>query len=222
MLVVIACLALSGRESNRYVRNDVPSMRDVAVPLGKYLATYSTDIAASRRPTLVLEDAGAIPYYSDWNVIDFYSLNDVHLVCSRSFDADYVFSRKPDMVILRSKAPDSFIPPNERNGVLYEHCARNGMTCVRVFCVASDYYYWVLASPGGNVSQFIARWQPHAGVDVTPRELLAERRAARLSIMDSRRLPEAAGPSHEATTLENNVEPRMAAQRLERTESRAH
>jgi hypothetical protein len=53
-----------------------PDLARTHVPIGQGLA--DADVPANMR-TVAVNDAGAIPYYSRWNTIDFIGLNDEQL-----------------------------------------------------------------------------------------------------------------------------------------------
>ena len=58
----------------------------------------------------VLADAGAIPFYSNWETLDAGGLNDEYLT-HHNFDPEYVFDFNPDIFIVTSFSYDSFTTP---------------------------------------------------------------------------------------------------------------
>ena len=63
---------------------------------------------------MAVGDAGAIPYYSDWDTIDYLGLNDVriaHSLRDPSFSMPaYVYGLKPDILVLASPDRDRPAP----------------------------------------------------------------------------------------------------------------
>ncbi|HEV3234731.1 MAG TPA: hypothetical protein VG329_09310 [Candidatus Dormibacteraeota bacterium] len=74
-------------------------------PAGDYIAA-----TVPRNAVLaVCVDAGAIPYYSGLDAIDMGGLNDRHLArdhLTLAQKVDYLFSRRPQVIVLTSDAPD--------------------------------------------------------------------------------------------------------------------
>lgn len=71
----------------------------VHVPLGKWLEQQRSQAGPK---TVALADVGAVTFYFNGDVIDFYGLND-RQIAYEGFSAQRVLSRRPDFVILNSK-----------------------------------------------------------------------------------------------------------------------
>ncbi len=65
------------------------------IPLGKALTPYSND-----NYTVACVDAGAITYYSKWNQLDIYGLNDKFMAENGVATPKYVEKKNPELVIL--------------------------------------------------------------------------------------------------------------------------
>jgi hypothetical protein len=98
----------AGGEKNRQAVRDL-------MALGRWLNENGPD-----RICLALNAAGAVPYYTDYRVIDMLGLNDRHIARRKmpamgkgfrgheKYDADYVLSRNPDWIMFGSKAFHAF------------------------------------------------------------------------------------------------------------------
>src|SRR5439155_5699218 len=77
-LATIVFLAVSSLEPARSALRERraygQALESTYVRLGRVLAEHRLE--SGRTPVLAIGDAGAIPYYSGWHVIDTFSLND--------------------------------------------------------------------------------------------------------------------------------------------------
>jgi hypothetical protein len=84
-------------------------LRQTHCRLGLILAQH-----ARRDATLAVGDAGAIPYFSDLETIDYIGLNDRHIARHRSHlyksqkDLDYVLNMEPEFLVLVSSGHSGF------------------------------------------------------------------------------------------------------------------
>ncbi|UCG52562.1 MAG: hypothetical protein JSW58_03155, partial [Candidatus Latescibacterota bacterium] len=71
-----------------------------SVPLGKWLKSVFP-----QGTVMAVSDVGAIPYYSDFEAIDFHpeSLTDIH-IAKNGFSIDYIRERDPDIFIFPSRS----------------------------------------------------------------------------------------------------------------------
>jgi hypothetical protein len=94
---------ISWREASVYASG----LQNAHVALGQYLASHSPPDAV-----VAVGDAGAIPYYSGRKAIDLYGLNDATIArlpgrYGDKFDIDYLWSRRPDYIVIWSSVPIS-------------------------------------------------------------------------------------------------------------------
>lgn len=76
----------------------------VHIPLGKWLDSQS---GKPENKTVALADAGAIAFYFEGDVVDFYGLND-RQIASKGFSVGRILDRNPDYVILNSRNDTTF------------------------------------------------------------------------------------------------------------------
>jgi arabinofuranosyltransferase len=120
------------------------------INLGKKLAPMAE---RSDRPLrLAIADSGAVPYYSKWEAIDTFGLNDAHIALTGEHEPDYVLSQNPDLVILLSKRRETFDPMLPWAEDLRQACLRSGMERIRVFGIDS-YALWVMGDPESWIAQ---------------------------------------------------------------------
>jgi hypothetical protein len=79
-------------------------LKNVHIPLGLWLKEYNR---FKDNITLAVADAGAIPFYSELNCIDFYGLNDIEFA-KKGFSAERLLQRCPDFIILKSCSNSTF------------------------------------------------------------------------------------------------------------------
>lgn len=79
-----------------WVNHYTSGMNNAHIPIGKLLAAspYHGRLA-------VIADAGATPFYADWQTLDVGELNDEYLA-HHGFSADYVFDFNPDVFVITS------------------------------------------------------------------------------------------------------------------------
>ncbi|MFW9904328.1 MAG: hypothetical protein ACFFFH_08360 [Candidatus Thorarchaeota archaeon] len=83
-------------DSNEFVLSYSEGLNGCHVVIGKIFGKYSE----YRDNTIaVVEDAGAIPFYSKWNVYDFY-LNDADFSVMNNFSVDKFYKIDPEVVIM--------------------------------------------------------------------------------------------------------------------------
>jgi len=127
------------QEFRQYARG----MGNAHVRLGKLLSKY----AAGEGTVLAIRDAGAVPYYSDWETVDCAGLNDPHIARAGVAAPSYVFERRPCLVVLQSRRPDKFQPHEASEQALFDECVRRGMSSVGTLEFKRDYYLWLMAYP---------------------------------------------------------------------------
>lgn len=91
------------------------------IEIGKAMGTWEL----SRRPVLAFGDAGAIPYYSGFQVIDDVGLNDPLIARAKSPEEAVrsIISRKPDLAIMPMVRPTNRLEDTfpEGHGILGRH-----------------------------------------------------------------------------------------------------
>ncbi|HUT35529.1 MAG TPA: hypothetical protein VNE39_18720 [Planctomycetota bacterium] len=127
-------------------------MRNAHVRLGTLLAPHATEAGA----VLAIADAGAVPYYSRWETVDTFGLNDPHIARTGDHSAAYVFSREPTVVVLLSFRRDVFQARLVWEQGLYRECLRRGLGRAAVLEFSIGYYLWVMARLDGPVGRRLA------------------------------------------------------------------
>lgn len=128
------------------------AMNNIYIPLGEILHAYPH---TGNSPTLAITDAGAIPYYSQWRVIDINGYNDPVIAASGEIQPGYILSQEPDVAILVSNRSDRFVHDNQGYGLYFEEFTQAGMALLGVIEVADDYYLWVLADLDSEVITYL-------------------------------------------------------------------
>ena len=139
--VAVGWLAVAGVQAPDLglIANYGPDLARAAVPIGKGLAT--ADIPADKR-TVALHDAGAIPYYSGWNTIDFIGLNDEPIAHGADITARVVDAR-PTVIVLRSYTPPV---PKKAYGLNITQATQGYVHVARVQ-MRSNYYKHIFVLP---------------------------------------------------------------------------
>jgi len=143
-------------------------MRTAHLALGRQLSRFRSN---GKPMVIAIGDVGAVPYYSQWQTIDIFGLNDPGIAVFHRRDAEYVLSRKPDLVVVVSSAPDSFraVMPWEQG--IYTQAVAGGMARVATYSFSPQkYYLWVLARPGTPIAAHLSQVGPRVAALVGRRE----------------------------------------------------
>lgn len=144
-LLVAACAISWSRGMSDRLADRLRYARGLAqahVALGHRLRA-SAD--GGRRPLLAIADAGAVPFYSGWQTLDTFGLNDRHIALSGRHDVEYVLEQSPDVIVLISFRSDSFDPHLAWEGELYRAALASGYTVSgKLEFLADAYYLWIL------------------------------------------------------------------------------
>jgi len=108
-------------------------------------------------PLLAIGDAGAVPYFSRWEVIDIAGLNDPVIGAEGLRDPEAVLSRRPDLVVLVSQRADRFIPnvwfPWETK--LYEAVRQAGMRRLGLVPFSAACHLWIMGIPDSPIGLYL-------------------------------------------------------------------
>jgi len=131
-------------------------LNNAHIILGKVLNSISDADFAN---VVAVGDAGAIPYYSMWMVIDTFGLNDPFIARTWNHDPAYVFAKDPDVVVLISSSPDVFIARLSWEQKIYEDSIRRGYKKVKsLVFYENNYYLWIMAIPDSKIGLKLAKW----------------------------------------------------------------
>jgi arabinofuranosyltransferase len=110
-------------------------------PLGKSLAMIKDN------SLLVTYDAGAIPFYSHWLIIDGCGLNDKVIASQKLSSAqniDYIFKQKPRVIIFLSSSATTMLPLLTPEKPLYDEALKKHMKLLKLYQFNPSYYLWVM------------------------------------------------------------------------------
>ncbi len=172
LVVLASWLALSQRHAEMAFdrRSYGMALEHSHVRLGKILADFPV-AEGERRPLLAIGDAGAVPYYSRWRVVDTFGLNDPVIGIEGNRDPRYVLDQDPDLVVLVSREQVDYrtheTVPWE--GRLYEAVREAGMARIAVISFSPRSHLWVMGDSRSEIARYLARQM---------RKLMAERERA--------------------------------------------
>ncbi len=150
LLVPNARLSIFDKQNYAY------SLGECHIRLARHLGNYEKP---DGKPILACADAGAIPYYSDWESIDTIGLNSAEISYDRADVADYVISRNPDLVILISESNTEFHARTDFGDELMSRCIEVGMEPISSMQFARDYYLWLLCDPDDPLADYLDQLQ---------------------------------------------------------------
>jgi len=125
----------------------------------KSFGTLLSEFDDTHTLTLAIGDAGTVPYYADWQVIDLFGLNSREIGLGETPVFTLVFEQQPADLILLSVGDNPNRISDEHAGgrLLYEEAVRRGMAQVGAFPFGRDSYIWVVAYPGTGLADFIQK-----------------------------------------------------------------
>jgi hypothetical protein len=107
--------------------------------------------------TLAIGDAGTVPYYSDWQVIDLFGLNSREVAFGSVDVFTLVFEAQPADLILLSVGPNPNHISDEHAGAqrLYEQATRRGMVQIGAFAFGRVNNIWVVGYPETDLAEYL-------------------------------------------------------------------
>lgn len=107
--------------------------------------------------TLAIGDAGTVPYYSDWQVIDLFGLNTTEIAFRTVSVPTLLFEQQPVDLILLSVGPNPNRISDEHAGSqkLYEEALQNGMKYLGDFPFGRVNNLWVLGYPDTELANYL-------------------------------------------------------------------
>jgi arabinofuranosyltransferase len=121
--------------------------------LGKALKAFHAD----KPLTLAFGDAGAIPYYSEWQTLDMFGLNDPNVLLAPTLEAslDYIINKHPDLVIITFGDAEQPVRDNPSAETVYNAVLKAGMKKVGAYKVGNTYYLWLFTRPGSDLGSYL-------------------------------------------------------------------
>jgi arabinofuranosyltransferase len=125
------------------------------VRLGKILGRYPG--RDGRTPTIALGDAGAVPYYSHWRVIDTCGLNEPAIGTTGRHDPDFVFDQRPDLVVLASRRKDKYEahPSFPWEQSFFDAAGAHGYSPLAILTFSVEYHLWIFGRSGSDAAVFL-------------------------------------------------------------------
>jgi hypothetical protein len=158
-MACVALVALSPLANIASIQNQSQGAARAINPyiyFGRLLRAFpSTDTM-----TLAIGDAGAIPYYSQWDTIDLVGLNDPYMLfnkTSRPAYLKYIFDRDPDLILLTFNDPENLVRDSDRTNEIYQAAVDHGMQKVGVLKVSDTYYLWVCVEPATPLGEYLQK-----------------------------------------------------------------
>ena len=121
--------------------------------LGTVLSEYNN----RHELTLAIGDAGTVPYYSDWQVIDLFGLNNREIALQTVLPQELVFAEPPADLILLSAGANMNRISNEHAGaqLIYEEALRHGMAHIGTFTFGHFNNIWVVGYPDSDLAKYL-------------------------------------------------------------------
>lgn len=104
-------------------------------------------------PTIALLDVGAVAYYSEWTAVDTYGLNDQRVALSARSDIDYVFARRPELLVVVSGEAERYTPLFAWEEPLHRRALERGFRPLCSYRFLDDYHLLLLAKPDSALTE---------------------------------------------------------------------
>jgi len=123
----------------------------------KTFGTLLSEYNDKHEMTLAIGDAGTVPYYSDWQVIDLFGLNSVEVAFQTVPVHTLIFETQNADLILLSAGPNPNRISDEHAGAqnLYDEAVRRGMAHIGTFPFGRVNNIWVLGYPGTELVAYL-------------------------------------------------------------------
>jgi arabinofuranosyltransferase len=147
----IATVALTAHAHRRHLQGSLEEFRSYGEGLRRAHIALGHELRRIKgldNPRIALLDAGAVAYYSRWNVIDTFGLNDAHIALHGRGDAAYVVSKLPHLIVVVSSQKDQYVPVFGYEVTLASESSSLGYQHAFTYSFAPDYHLRVLVHPG--------------------------------------------------------------------------
>ena len=123
----------------------------------KAFGTLLSEYDNNHKMTLAIGDAGTVPYYSDWRVIDLFGLNSREIAFGSTPVSQLVFEEQPVDLILLSVGPNPNRISDEHAGAqrLYSEALQQGMAHIGTFPFGRVNNIWVLGYPETDLEDYL-------------------------------------------------------------------
>lgn len=125
------------------------------IKIGQFLSTFEN---SEYQKTLVVTDAGALPYYSGWRTIDAIGLNDPIIALDFKGRIEYIFNQNPDIIILTSNSLTDYVSDSDYYHALYLSAINKGMQVISKNPIYQGDSMWVLGIPGSEIFEGFNIW----------------------------------------------------------------
>lgn len=125
----------------------------------KALGTLLSEYNNRHEMTLAIGDAGTVPYYSDWQVIDLFGLNSREVAFGSVPVFSLVFEQQPADLIVLSVGPNPGRISDEHAGAqrLYNEAVQRGMARIGTFAWGRVNNIWVLGYPDSDLAEYLQK-----------------------------------------------------------------
>lgn len=125
----------------------------------KTFGTILSEYNNQHEMTIAIGDAGTVPYYSDWQVIDLFGLNSREVAFGSVDIFTLVFEQQPANLILLSVGPNPNRISDEHAGAqrLYDEAIRRGMAHIGTFGYGRVNNIWVLGYPETELVNYLQK-----------------------------------------------------------------
>jgi hypothetical protein len=123
----------------------------------KEFGTLLSEYNNRHEMTVAIGDAGTVPYYSDWQVIDLFGLNSTEVAFGTVPLDELVFEKQPANLILLSVGANPNRISDEHAGAqnLYNQALGHGMAHLGTFPFGRVNYIWVVGYPGTELAVYL-------------------------------------------------------------------
>jgi len=152
-LFLISLGNLSGLEET--IRNQ--NFYGAGISNYKNFGTILSEYNNRHEMTIAIGDAGTVPYYSDWQVIDLFGLNSKEVAFGIVPLYELVFEKQPADLILLSVGANPNRISDEHAGAqnLYNEALLHGMVHLGTFPFGRVNYIWVVAYPETELAKYL-------------------------------------------------------------------
>lgn len=125
----------------------------------KTFGTLLSEFNNKHEMTIAIGDAGTVPYYSDWQVIDLFGLNSKEIEFGTVPLSELIFDQQSTDLILLSVGANPNRISDEHAGAqnLYNQALGHGMVHIGTFPFGRVNNIWVLGYPGTELESYLQK-----------------------------------------------------------------
>lgn len=162
--IIIIALLLTGMGHLQGLDSSIKDKNFYGAGISSYKAfgTLLSDYNNQHEYTLAIGDAGTVPYYSDWQVVDLFGLNSREIAFGSTPTYSLIFEKQPADLILLAVGSNPKRISDEHAGSqnLFHEAVQRGMAHIGTIAFSRNHFIWVIGYPDTDLAKIVQKNYP--------------------------------------------------------------